>query len=44
MEGYSLPKAAEVIGVKKATLYAAMPGGAQALLEEPIIHEITYPE
>lgn len=43
-EGYSVPKAAAVIGVKKATLYAALPGGAQALLEEPIIDDITYPE
>ncbi|CAO3439708.1 hypothetical protein [Azospirillum argentinense] len=43
-EGYSVPKAAAAVGVKKATLYAAIPGGAQALLQEPICDEIEFPE
>lgn len=43
-EGYSVPKAAAAIGVKKATLYSALPGGAKALLEEPVEDEISYPE
>ncbi len=43
-EGYSVPKAADAVGVKKATLYAALPGGAQPLLEDPVEDDITFPE
>lgn len=43
-DGLSVPAAAERIGVKKATLYAALPGGAAALFHEPTEDDITFPE
>lgn len=43
-EGLSVPAAAQRIGVKKATLYAALPGGAKALFEESAEDDITFPE
>lgn len=40
----SAPTAAQRIGIRKATLYAALPSGAKALFEELVQDYITFPE